>query len=160
MKKAIVVYYSYEGTTKRIAEAIADSLGADLLEIKPIGEMQAKGFGKYLKGGYEVMQKKAPELMPMDKNIDDYDLVFLGTPVWASSYTPPIKTLLEGGYITNKEVAFFFCYNGGPGKALQKAKEAIEKNNTLIGEKGFVNPGKNMDYCIVEALEWAGKVAK
>ncbi len=158
MKKAIIVYYSYEGTTKRIAEAMADALGADSLEIKPVGEMRAKGLGKYLQGGYEIMKKKAPKLMSMDKNIDDYDIVFLGTPVWASTYTPPIKTLLEGGYINDKEVAFFFCHNGGPGKALQKAKEAIDKNNILIGQKGFTNPGKNMEACIAEALLWCEKI--
>ncbi|MCK5289167.1 MAG: flavodoxin, partial [Candidatus Omnitrophica bacterium] len=84
--KKIVIFYSFEGNTKLIAESIAKTIGADLLELKPKSEMQSKGFMKYVWGGKAVMMKAKPELLPMDKDIKGYDILFIGTPVWAGTY--------------------------------------------------------------------------
>jgi flavodoxin len=155
MKKAIIIYYSHDGNTKKIAEAMAAHLHVDSMEIKPTDERKAKGFGKYFWGGYQVVMGKIPELEPLEKDISSYDMVFLGTPIWAGTYSPPIKTLLEGGIIKDKEVAFFCTHDGGPGKAIDKASGAIERNNTLVGTKDFPAPKKKMEACISEALIWA-----
>ena len=55
----IVIFYSFEGNTKLIAENIAKTIGADLLELKLKKEMKSKGFMKYFWGGKAAIMKKA-----------------------------------------------------------------------------------------------------
>ncbi|XMB66065.1 NAD(P)H-dependent oxidoreductase [Mycoplasmatota bacterium zrk1] len=154
MSKTLIIYYSFEGSTREIAESISRVLKADLMEVKPIEELKSKGFSKFIWGGYQVVTGKKPELNPLSKNLDDYDTVFIGTPIWAGTYAPPIKSLIED-YIEGKKVAYFYCHEGGHKKAIEKAKQAIEKKNAFIGAKGFMNPKKNLELSSEEANNWA-----
>ncbi len=54
IRKTLVVYYSYEGSTRLIAETIADTLKADILTLKPLEEMTSKGFLKFFKDVEEI----------------------------------------------------------------------------------------------------------
>ena len=54
MSKVLVVYYSFEGHTKKIAEKISQNLNADILEVKPKNEKKSSGFSKFLWGGSQV----------------------------------------------------------------------------------------------------------
>ena len=93
--KSLVIFYSFEGNTKLMAENIAQTAEADVLELKPKKEIQSKGFMKYFWGGKAAMMKEKPELLPFDKNIQDYDLIFIGTPVWAWTYSPPLNSFFS-----------------------------------------------------------------
>jgi len=155
MAKTLVLYYSYEGNTKKIAEVIAKALTADIEGVKPIKEMKSKGFGKFLWGGGQVVMKKKPDLKPLNVNPDDYDTIFVGTPVWAFTYAPPAKTILETGILRNKKVAFFYTHEGGAGKTEENAKKVIEKNNTYLGGFSCVNVAKDFENLKPEVIHWA-----
>ncbi len=157
MGKILVAYYSFEGFTKQIAETMATHINADILEIHPKKEIKSKGFGKYVWGGSQVMMGKKPKLCPFDKQIDDYDIILIGSPIWAGTYTPPIKSLLEEGFIHNKKVAYFYTFDGGAEKAEEKAKSVLEKQNSYLGAMGFLNPKdkrENMDLLTTAAINW------
>lgn len=154
MDRILIAYYSFEGNTKFIAEALAKCLEADLMEIKPDKEIQSKGFSKYIWGGTQVVMGNKPKLVPFTKNINDYDMILVGTPIWAGTYAPPVKTLLEGNYIEGKKIAYFYCHKGGPGKAEEKAKSVIEKKNVFVGAKGFLSPTENKEISIDEVNKW------
>ncbi|HPF17383.1 MAG TPA: flavodoxin [Thermotogota bacterium] len=160
MGKILVLYYSYEGHTKKIAEVIAKELSADIEGIKPIKEMKSKGFGKFLWGGGQVVMKKKPELKPMNVNPDDYDLIFIGTPVWAFTYAPPVKTILETGILRDKKIAFFYTHEGGEGKTEENAKAVIEKSNTYLGGFSCVNVEKDYEALKPELIQWVNKMSK
>lgn len=155
MTKTVVLYYSLEGTTKKIAEHIASKIDADITEVKPVKEIKAKGFLKYVLGGGQVVMKKKPELKPLNVNLDDYDTVLLGSPIWAGTFTPPILTLLETGYLKNKKIAYFYCYQGGADQAEEKAKDAIEKNNTYLSSFGCMNIPENFESLKEPVIAWA-----
>ncbi len=140
--KKLVVYYSFEGNTKLIAEHIAKTINADILELKPKIEIRTKGFMKYLWGGKQAMMKTKPELLPFDKNVQDYDILFIGTPVWAWTYAPPLNTLFTSYRIADKKIALFCCHGGGKGNIFDKMKKAL-KNNQILGEIDFQDPLKN-----------------
>lgn len=141
--KKLVVFYSLEGNTRFIAESIRDITGADLLELKPIKDIKSGKIMKYIWGGRQVITGKKPALKSMDKNPNDYDIIFIGTPIWASRYTPAINSFLDKIKINGKKVAFFFCHaGGGSGKAFNMLKKEL-KDNEILSVMEFKNPLKN-----------------
>jgi len=153
--KAIVIYYSFEGNTKLIAKEIAGAINAHLAEIKPEKEIESKGFMKYIWGGSQVMMKKRPKILPLDINIDNYDVIYIGTPIWAWTYAPPVGTFLDTYNISNKKIALFSSNEGQNGKTFSHFKEKL-KNNTFLGEIDFFAPLKsNKDESIRKARDWA-----
>ncbi|MEA1883346.1 MAG: flavodoxin [Thermotogota bacterium] len=159
MSKTLVLYYSYEGHTKKVAEVIAKELSTDIEGVKPIKEMKTKGFGKFLWGGSQVVMKKKPELKPMNVNPDDYDTIFVGTPVWAFTYAPPVKTILESGMLKNKKVAFFYTHEGGEGKTEENAKTVIENNNTYLGGFSCMNVAKDFETLKPKVIQWVKEMS-
>ncbi len=153
--KLLVIYYSYEGNTKFIAESIANEIEADLLELKPKNEGRHQGFMKYFWLGKQVIFKEKPELMQFQLNPEDYDFIFIGTPVWAGSYAPPLRTFFETNNLKGKKIALFSCSEGGDMKIMFKMKEALS-SNTIIDEHKFIEPLKrDKDNNEVKARNWA-----
>lgn len=152
--KQLIIYYSYEGNTQLIAEKMAEATGADIMTLKPEREMKTKGFMKYVWGGRAAVMKKSPKLEPLTHNIDNYDQIILGTPVWAGTFTPPFNTLLSEVTIKNKSVALFCCHAGGKGRIFEHFKKRIP-DNKFISELELINPLKGKtEQRIEEAITW------
>ena len=66
--KNLVIFYSLEGNTRLIANTIAKSINADILEVRTKKKYQDKGFRKYFFGGKDVLFKVKPQLEEIDKN--------------------------------------------------------------------------------------------
>jgi len=157
--KKLIIYYSFEGNTKLIAENIAKTIDADILELKPTKEIKTKNFLKFFWGGKQAMMNKKPDLLPLDKKPEDYDIVFIGTPVWAWGPAPPLKTFFDTQKFSCKKIALFCCHGGGKGKIFLKMKRALGKENDFIGQIDFRDPLKrNTDTNIKKAVEWAESV--
>lgn len=139
MVKVLVVYYSLTGNTKLIAETISDTINGDILELKPVKELSAEGSMKYVWGGYQASMKKKPKLKVFDTNPLEYDLIFLGIPVWAWRYSPPIRSFLSMIDLSGKKVALWTCSAGDGIKAMSRFKEALKKAN-IVGEIRFKEP--------------------
>ena len=157
MSKSIILYYSFEGSTKRVATYLGEKLNIPCEQIKLEKDFSSKGFTKYVWGGSQVVMKKKPTLETLYVNLDEYDTVFLGSPIWAGSYAPAIRTLLEDGILKDKNIAFFYCHDGGPGSAETKIKQAVSINNNLIATYGLTNIKVNFESLKDGVLEWARK---
>lgn len=73
-----------------------------------------------------------PKLKPYEFKAEQYDRIIIGTPVWASSFAPPIRTFLhENKSILEKKIAVFICFSGGD------ADKAILKMKNYIGVEQF-----------------------
>jgi flavodoxin len=151
--KTLVVYYSYEGSTRVIAETIATVLDADIMECRPLKDISSKSFMKYVWGGRQVIFKKHPQLEPFGKNPDDYDTFIIGTPVWAYDYAPAIRSFLTQTNLQKKKIGIFCCHEGAKGKTLENLKKMLS-NNTIIGEMDFLNVKKNKEENNVKAKNW------
>ncbi len=157
--KALVIFYSFEGNTRLIANNIACAINADLLELEVDQPSGPKGFMKYLWGGRQVVMNKTPRLRPFTKNFELYDIFFVGTPVWAFSYAPALKTFFSSGFLVNKKVALFCCHAGHQGKTLQKMKQALSAS-TVAAEMDFVDPlTRNTALQEKKARAWAKEIA-
>ena len=130
--KTAIVYYSMLGNTDSVAEKIAEKLSADLIRVEPEKAYPDKGFKKFLWGGKSAVMGEQPKLLPYSFD-GDCDLIIFGTPVWASNFTPPIRTFVEENRdkIKGKKLAVFLCFSGGG------ADKAIAKLKTLLGVDGF-----------------------
>jgi flavodoxin len=156
--KSIVIYYSFEGNTKLIANSVCDTLGADLLRLQLAKELKTKSFIKYFWGGKEVFIKKTPELLPYYFDVDAYDLILIGTPVWAWNFAPAVKTFLTKEKIKNKKIALFCCHGGGKGKIFTRLKTALE-GNEFVGEIDFRDPLRvKTELNLKRAKEWAKEI--
>lgn len=158
MSKILIVYYSFEGNTKFIAEAIASELGADIQPLKPIKDLKSKGGSKFLWGGRQVVMKAKPALHSLEKNPENYDIIFIGTPVWAYTFTPAIRSFLASYPLKGKKIALFCTHGGGPKEAMAKL-EAEVAENIIIGklELGLVLD-EEPDQKKAKAIEWARKI--
>ena len=156
--KTLVIYYSLSGNTRFIAEQIAAATNADLLELKPRKEINARGFSKFFQGGKQVMTKAQPQLVELDKDPGNYDLIFIGTPVWAGTYAPAIRTFLSCFDLAKKKIALFCCFGGSKGSSLRNLGEALEGND-IVGEIGFKDPLKHgREGKGQKVREWAGGI--
>lgn len=157
--KTLVIFYSFEGNTRLIAHSIAAAVGADVLELRTKTELAPKGFMKYFVGGRAAFKKEKPELCPLDKDPGQYDVIFIGTPVWAFTFTPPLNTFFTENRLSNKKVALFCCHGGGKGKVFEKMKEALA-GNEIVGELDFKEPLRSSkDASVQKAKEWAVNIA-
>jgi multimeric flavodoxin WrbA len=114
---------------------------------------------KFVWGGSQVWMGKKPELRPMDKKPGDYDIIFIGTPVWNFSMTPPMKTFVEDHLPRGKKVAFFCTYEGNVGKTFERMEKACEGSD-ILGTQEFLSPLKNgKDTTLKEAVDWSRSIA-
>lgn len=107
-KKALVAYFSYSGTTKGFAETLSSQIGADLFEIAPKEEYS----NVYLQSNMEIRRGDRPKLSAAVDNMEDYDIVFIGYPVWFHATPAPVNSFLESYDLTGKLI-IPFCTSGG-----------------------------------------------
>lgn len=105
MSKTLVIYYSRKGTVKKVAEGIAKALEADSEEI--IDTKNRNGALGYIKAGKDAMTGELTELEPIKSDLSKYDLIVVGTPIWASHFATPVKTFLKLNYTKINKVAVF-----------------------------------------------------
>lgn len=106
--KILVAYFSYSGTTKRVAGSLSEKMGADLFEIAP----QTAYSNVYWQSNIEIRRGDRPALAQTVQNMEEYDIVFIGYPVWFHATPAPINTFLESGDLTGKLI-IPFCTSGG-----------------------------------------------
>ena len=95
---------------------------------------------QFIWGGSAVTFKKKPDLEPYSFNASDYDLVIIGTPVWASNFTPPLRTFFEDNDLTGKKIAVIATSAGGDSsKCIQAVKEAT-KTDALAATLSLTDP--------------------
>lgn len=104
---ALIAYFSYSGTTKGIAESLSQKLDADLFEITP-----KKTYDNvYTESNREIRKSERPELTDTVDNIDEYDIIFVGFPIWWHATPVSVNTFLESYDLTGKLI-IPFCTSG------------------------------------------------
>ena len=114
-KKSLVLFYSWSGNTRRIAQIIAEKTGADLRELQPETPYSQNYNAVLSQAKQEIQQKQYPALRPIDMDWNACDVVYLGTPNWWSSIAPPVSSFLHEVMPTDKTI-IPFCTHGGGGE--------------------------------------------
>lgn len=132
--KVLVLYYSQTGTTKTVAEEIQKQLGANIeelvCEVPYNGDFQAT----IQRCQEEMAEKKVPTLKHLKSNLDDYDLIFLGYPVWFGTYAQPIGGLVKTQSFEGKKVVTFCTFgSGGLNTSTEALQQVLPKANVVEG---------------------------
>lgn len=122
--RTLVLYYSQTGATQRVAEEIGKQLGADVVAL----ELEQPYDGTFEQTIERCQKEKAdgvlPTLKKLDLNMDEYDVVFLGFPVWFGTYATPIAALLKDQTLEGKKLVPFCTFGSG---GLQECTEHLRK---------------------------------
>jgi flavodoxin len=132
-KKVLVVYYSRTGNTKKVAEDVARMLNADIEQL--IDKKDRSGAGGYMVAGKDAATEKLTEIEPAKNDPAKYDMVVIGTPVWAWNMTPAVRTYIANNKAAIKKVAFFTSAGG------TKPDKIVSKMETLAGKKAIASAG-------------------
>ena len=97
----LVAYYSRTEVTKKLAEAIAAETGADIEEI--VSKVKYDGKIGFARGGKDALSEKIIDLGPLEHDVSDYDLVYLGVPVWAGKAANPMISYIKQNEIEQME---------------------------------------------------------
>ena len=111
--KILVLYYSQTSNTKTVATEIATRLGADIEEIVPVNPYDGDFKATIDRCMEERQQGIITEIQPLASNIDKYDVIFIGYPVWFGTYAPPIATFLDQVDLSGKKVVPFCTFGSG-----------------------------------------------
>lgn len=115
--KILITYFSASGVTKKVAEKISNTLNADLFEIKPVRKytnLDLDWTNESSRSSIEMKEKIKPEILEKVSNIEEYDTIIIGFPVWW--YTAPtiINTFVEENNLNDKKI-FVFVTSGSSG---------------------------------------------
>ena len=140
MRKKLVAYFSASGVTAKVADMLADAVGADIYEIRP--EVP------YTKADLNWMDKKSRSTIEMndksirpaiaDKNakIDQYDTIFIGFPIWWYVAPTIINTFLESYDFSGKKIILFATSGGSKfGKTVDELKDSVPSSCEIIEGK-------------------------
>jgi hypothetical protein len=138
-KKVLVAYFSLSGNTKAVANHIKELTGGDLFEIEV-----AKPYPSDYHTCTEVAKKEKeanarPELKTKVKNMEEYDIIFVGFPNWWGTMPMPILTFLES-YKLEGKIVIPFCTHGGGGEQ-NCFKDFVKNTSKATNKKGFLSSG-------------------
>jgi len=111
--KMLVLYYSQTGNTKVVADEIVARLGADAEEILPVVPYDGSYQETIQRSAREREEGLIPDIQPLKSDLSQYDIIFLGYPIWFGTYAPPVISLLDQVNLNGKKVVPFCTFGSG-----------------------------------------------
>lgn len=110
--KTLILYYSYGGNTKRIAEMIQKEIGGDIVRLDTVVPYDGDYDTVVNQGQRENAKGYCPELKPLHIDWKAYNTIILGSPVWWYTFAPAMHSFLNQTDLTGK-IVYPFATNGG-----------------------------------------------
>ncbi|MDR0746816.1 MAG: NAD(P)H-dependent oxidoreductase [Helicobacteraceae bacterium] len=149
MGKKLVAYFSASGVTAALAKTLAEAAGADLYEIKPEAPYTKADLDWTDKKSRSTIEMQDPSFRPAiagkDANIADYDVVFVGFPIWWYVAPTIINTFLESYDFSGKIIVpFATSGSSGLGETIEKLKPSVS-GTAVLKEGKLLNGGLSKD---------------
>ncbi len=150
MSKILVSYFSASGNTKRVAERISKAVSGDLFEIEPTVKYSNEDLDWTNNQSRSTIEMKDRDFRPPIKNkvdnINDYDKVIIGFPIWW--YTAPtiINTFIEENDLSNKDIYIFVTSGGSSVNEGMDDLVKEYKNLNFVNGKRFVGTEEDDEY--------------
>lgn len=157
--KSLVAYFSAKGTTAKVAERLAAASGADLFEIKPMVPYTAKDINwknplarcnREKVGGRDVPAASKVE------NMDHYDLIYLGFPIWYYGAPNVINTFVKSCDLSGKKIALFATSGGSDmGRTADKLRPYMSEGAEIVGARLLNDPTDEQISDFIKSVEEA-----
>ena len=142
MSKILVAYFSASGVTEKVAGELSKANNADLFEIQPEAPYTAADLDWTNKQSRSTLEMKdtscRPKTVGKVENMEQYDTVFVGFPIWWGREPSVVDTFLDAYDFNDKKIVPF-CTSGGSG--IGKTAERIR---SIVGENVSVDTGKRL----------------
>ena len=140
MSKKLVAYFSATGRTAKVAKLLAEVLGADIHEIQPkvpYTKADLNWLNKKSRSSVEMNNKTfRPEIAESNVQIAEYDVIFLGFPIWWYVAPTIINTFLESSDFSGKKIILFATSGGSKfGKTVEELKVSVSADTEIIEGK-------------------------
>ena len=140
MTKSLVVYFSASGVTADIASKIAKATGSDIYEIEPTvpySNADLNWMDKNSRSSVEMRDKSfRPEIKNTDAHIENYDVIYLGFPIWWYVAPTIVNTFLEKYDFSGKKIILFATSGGsGFGKTVDNLKGSVSTSTEIVEGK-------------------------
>ena len=140
MSKKLVAYFSASGVTAKVADMLADAVGADIHEIRPkvpYTKADLNWMNKKSRSSIEMADKTIrPEIAESNVEIENYDVIFLGFPIWWYVAPTIINSFLESADFSGKKIILFATSGGSKfGKTVEELKISVPDSCEIIEGK-------------------------
>ena len=140
MSKKLVAYFSASGVTAKVADMLADAVGADIHEIRPkvpYTKADLNWMNKKSRSSIEMADKTIrPEIAESNVEIENYDVIFLGFPSWWYVAPTIINSFLESADFSGKKIILFATSGGSKfGKTVEELKISVPDSCEIIEGK-------------------------
>ena len=109
--KKLFIYYSFTGNGDLVAKKLNKS--CDIRKVKVKKELPKSFFLQMMVGGFRALINYKDKLVDFDNNIEKYDEIIIGSPIWSDRLSTPIATVLNNLNLNNKKVTFILYSGGG-----------------------------------------------
>lgn len=159
--KTLILFYSYGGNTRKIAQILQQETGGDIAEIETVKPYTGDYNTVVDQGQREVESGYMPDIKPLSVDIAVYDHIFLGTPVWWYTFAPAVKTFLENFsvFLEGKEIYPFITNGGWIGHTARDIANVCPKSK--VGKEINIKfDGNRLSASEKEIKKWADEVLK
>ena len=111
--KTLVAYFTLTGNTEKAAKVIAEETKGDLYKIELVTPYPSEYKAQTELAKKELADGTLPPIKPWPENVGEYDVVFVGSPVWWGTMATPVRTFLASGALKGKTVIPFVTHGGG-----------------------------------------------
>lgn len=130
----LIIYYSQTGVTRTLAEEIKKHLGCGMIEIEPADPYNGDYDATIARWRNELKDSVKVAIKPLAVNLDDYNTIFLGFPIWGGTYASPVASFLEDVTLDGKTVVTFATFgSGGLSAATVDVETAQPEANVVRG---------------------------
>lgn len=137
--KTLIVYYSYTGNTKKIANAIKNNLNCDILEVTPKIPFSNDYDEVVAEYQNNSIKDKSIEINDIEIDLKEYDKIIIGSPVWWYTICPVITSFLKEYDLSGKKIYPFATNAGWLGKTFKDIEtlcpnSEVEKGMNIVFE--------------------------
>ena len=129
--KTLIVYYSYTNNTEKVAKRIAELKKYDILKLEPLVDYSTDYQKVVDEEEAKMDSEEIVELKPLNVDLNQYDRIILGTPVWWYTMAPVVRSFLSGNNLNGKKVIAFITNGGWIGHTVEDIKKYCEIENYI-----------------------------
>lgn len=131
--KTVIIYFSKSGRTKTVAKTLSENLDTDLIEVRDL--KNRNGFVGKVFSSIDAFRENKTDITPTNIDLEEYGLIYFGTPIWAGNATPAIITIIDKCDLRGKDIVLFATMNSSGGQAtINRMKEKVEARGARVVE--------------------------